>query len=245
VKPQAARIGQGTTSPALTTTESTKLVDTKKSTIHPKKSENKPTGESSVLEREILKRKNKKGQASSNGNDSEGQKSAHADVRTSWSDKSTGEKGPFKLTTDITSKSSRMDKASETRKFAESVSVDAITLAAAKPKTSTTSMTHEKMPPLSPTNRTLPKRSKDNNRLPSSILIHARDPDTRLHSMVYEARRLTYVLLGFGVPLDSWMISMTSQGIMVREEVSALFSVSHSLSYIFTAGNCCHPSTPI
>ncbi|PVF92832.1 hypothetical protein CPB86DRAFT_158253 [Serendipita vermifera] len=63
---------------------------------------------------------------------------------------------------------------------------------------------------------------KRDSRLPSSIFICAQDPDTRLHSTAHEARRLIYILLGFGIPLESWMTSTTSQGIMIREEAIAI-----------------------
>jgi hypothetical protein len=56
-----------------------------------------------------------------------------------------------------------------------------------------------------------------------TILVQAADPEKRMQTAQHEARRLVCALIAVGVPMDWWMIGVTDNGFILRDEVNTWF----------------------
>lgn len=53
-----------------------------------------------------------------------------------------------------------------------------------------------------------------------TVLVQADDPEKRMQTAPHEARRLMCALIAVGVPMEWWMVGVTANGFIVRDEVS-------------------------
>jgi hypothetical protein len=64
----------------------------------------------------------------------------------------------------------------------------------------------------------------------ATVLVQAADPEKRMQTAQHEARRLMCALIAVGVPVDWWMVGVTDNGFILRDEVNTCFFLSKTVA---------------